>query len=110
VFSREAFIRVTDKLIKNMSLCQNTGIDDLDFSKCLQSVNATIGDSRDENGYERFHPGDFEHHFFGPVDVGYPEHKQFIGPQCCAKDWITFHERNHNHFDRLIEFMDLILK
>jgi len=60
--------------------------------------------------YERFHPGDFEHHFFGPVDVGYPEHKQFIGPQCCAKDWITFHERNHNHFDRLIEFMDLILK
>ena len=110
VFSKEAYIRLIAKLKKNITLCQNSGIDDLDLSKCLQSVNATIGDSRDEFGYERFHPGDFEHQFFGPVDVGYPEHKQYIGKQCCSKSWISFHEKNHLHFDNMTLIVDDILR
>ena len=109
MFSKEAYKRLVDKLSKNFTSCSNGGIDDLDLSKCLQSVNATIGDSRDEFGYERFHPDNFEHHLFDPPDSGYPEHKQYNGKRCCSKSWISFHEKNHNHFDNMIELIDSIL-
>ena len=111
VFSKEAYKRVVYKLSINYTQCQNTGIDDLDLSKCLQSVNATIGDSRDEFGLERFHSDDFEKKYFGPIDNnGYDTYKQFTGKKCCSKSWISFHEKNFMHFDNMIEFIDGILR
>lgn len=111
VFSMEAYKRLINKLSFDYNSCPNSGIDDLDLSTCLKLVNVSIQDSRDENGLERFHPGDIERHYFGPVDDGpYPFYKQFMGKNCSSKSWISFHEKNHLHFDNMIEFVDNILK
>lgn len=105
VFSKEAYKRLIKSL--SSSSCQNTGIDDLDLSTCLKLSNVKIGDSRDQFGYERFHPDSFEKHFYGPTDTGkFPYYEQFSGKKCCSKDWISFHEKNHNLFDFMIDFVD----
>jgi len=78
--SQMAFRLLIEKLAKNMSACPDTheGRDDLDLSRCLQSVGVRIGDSRDEYGLERFHSKDFNSQFFGPIDIGFSAHKQYV--------------------------------
>jgi glycoprotein-N-acetylgalactosamine 3-beta-galactosyltransferase len=92
-----------DELSKNKSNCKNTGVDDLDLSKCLLRLNVSIGDSRDQLGRERFHPNNFHKEFYGPVDNSeFPFHKQSTGKQCCSLDWISFHDKNHLNFINMI--------
>lgn len=112
VFSKSAHNKLVNKLTNDFKSCPNSGrgIDDLDLSFCLKKAGVEIGDSRDEYGLERFHPNDFDMHFFGPVEVGMSVHKQNMGKECCSKKWISFHEKNYHHFDRMIELVDDILE
>jgi hypothetical protein len=102
VLSRKAY----KSLIKNISssdakLCKNKGTDHyLDLLSCLRKLNITIGDSRDEYGYEKFHPDSFEHHLNRSVD----RKRNF-----CSKKWVSFHEKNQFLFDIMIEFVDASL-
>ena len=100
-----------ESLETNGPECENTGVDDLDLSRCLQKLNAPIADSRDELKRERFHPSHFEREFYGPIDNSeYPFHKQSAGKQCCSKSWISFHDKNHLNFNDMIHKIDSKLK
>lgn len=64
VLSREALKRFVDKALPNELLCfpGNEGAEDVEIGKCLQNINVTAGDSRDEKGKGRFFPMAPENH------------------------------------------------
>lgn len=67
VISKESFIRVSDKLIKDRDFCPNSGIDDLDLNACFRLLNVYPNSSLDEQGRERFLPVHFTKYYIGPV-------------------------------------------
>ena len=108
IFSNEAYKRLIPKL--SAQKCPNSGVDDFDLTQCLQTLNVTIGYSKDEFGYERFHPRDFEKEFYGPVDRSdYPFYPQYSGKECCSKSWISFHDKNYSHFNDMIRNVNKML-
>jgi hypothetical protein len=112
VFSQESYKRLIHRLSTNITLCSNGGIDDLDLSHCLKASGSFIGDTRDEYGYERFHPGNFDGHYYGdPSKTSYANYKQYNGSKCSSKSWISFHTKyDKRPWNQMIDYIDSMLK
>jgi hypothetical protein len=112
VFSQESYKRLIHRLSTNITLCSNGGIDDLDLSHCLKASGSFIGDTRDEYGYERFHPGNFDGHYYGdPSKASYANYKQYNGSKCSSKSWISFHAKHDKRpWNQMIGYIDSMLK
>lgn len=54
VLSNEAFTRLGKALTKNVSNCQNSGIDDVDVNACLRKLGVVMKSSVDAQGRQRF--------------------------------------------------------
>lgn len=54
VLSKEAFHRLGFALNEEYEFCKNTGIEDLDVSRCLRKLNVIPGNSLDEFERERY--------------------------------------------------------
>jgi hypothetical protein len=63
--SRESFARLGEQLRKNLSFCDNSGVEDYDVHSCLRRLGVYPNKSIDEQGRERFHPLDAKSHFIG---------------------------------------------
>ena len=112
VFSQESYKRLIHRLSTNITLCRNGGIDDLDLSHCLKASGSFIGDTRDEYGYERFHPGNFDGHYYGdPSKASYANYKQYNDSKCSSKSWISFHTKHDKRpWNQMIGYIDSMLK
>lgn len=58
LLSREAVKLFIEKGLPNPNKCsqENVGVEDLEIGRCLEGINVTVGDTRDELGRERFFP------------------------------------------------------
>jgi hypothetical protein len=112
VFSQESYKRLIHRLSTNITLCENGGIDDLDLSHCLKKSGSFIADTRDEYGYERFHSGNFDSHFYGdPSSALYANYKQYNGSKCSSKSWISFHtKQDERPWNQMIDYIDGMLR
>ncbi len=61
VISNKAVRKFSENYLGNNWFCRNTtGSEDVDIAKCMKEINVLPGDSRDEQGLERFHPLSYE--------------------------------------------------
>jgi hypothetical protein len=68
VLSREALRRFHAAYTDPASICvKDGGSEDVEIAKCLRSRGVYMGDSRDEQKRERFHPLSFSDHFTGNI-------------------------------------------
>ena len=56
LLSHNALERLGNRLSKDSTFCENTGVEDIDINKCLRRLGVKPGRSIDEKGRERFHP------------------------------------------------------
>ena len=65
VISNEAMKRVGKQLNENKEFCKVSGAEDVDMALCLRNLGVKIGNSTDDFGRERFHPGTINMHYNG---------------------------------------------
>ena len=99
VLSKTALERLVTVALNDSKNCRldDAGAEDVEMGKCLQSVNVTSGDSRDENGFPRFFalvpeqivvPGSKDPDFWYWKNQFYPAEG---GKNCCSDTTIAFH-------------------
>jgi hypothetical protein len=71
VMSRESFARIGKALNENYKYCANSGVEDIDTARCFRKLKVYPGRSVDDLGRERFHPLDFDHHYYGKFGGDY---------------------------------------
>lgn len=97
VLSKKALQRFVEDALTNEDICYkgNNGPEDVEIGKCLQNVNVTAGDTRDENGRGRFFPMAPENHLVPePITSWYWSHIYYPtkdGLDCCSDRPISFH-------------------
>ncbi|KFB49838.1 AGAP012265-PA-like protein [Anopheles sinensis] len=99
VMSREAVRRFYDKALEDEAVCPlNREVEDLELGKCMEGVNVTAGDSRDELGRKRFLPFQPVDHLTGSVSDDpeywynlYSFYEPIYGKNCCSDLAISFH-------------------
>ena len=64
VLSRAALTRLVIKSLPNPGRCRQDsgGAEDVELGQCLEACDVAAGDSRDDEGRERFHPFPPEYH------------------------------------------------
>ena len=70
VLSRESMGRIGWLLHKNISLCEDSGKEDVDVASCLRKLGVSSNKSIDAQGRERFHPYDVRVAVKGNVPYG----------------------------------------
>lgn len=95
VISNKALRTFSHKYINDETFCRNiTGSEDVDIAKCLSQIKVLPGDSRDENGLERFHPLSYESMWNISPDKRTYHHSRFPlkrKEECCSRSSISFH-------------------
>ncbi|XP_053671783.1 glycoprotein-N-acetylgalactosamine 3-beta-galactosyltransferase 1-like [Anopheles nili] len=99
VLSREAVRRFHELALRDEELCSSAyDTEDLEMGKCMESVNVTAGDSRDDLGRKRFLPMEPVFHLAGSItedpDFWYNQYSYYeplYGRNCCSDLAISFH-------------------
>ncbi|EDV59562.1 glycoprotein-N-acetylgalactosamine 3-beta-galactosyltransferase 1 [Drosophila erecta] len=98
ILSREALRRFVVEGIPNPKMClQGTAInEDVEIGRCMENLNVTAGDSRDEIGRGRMFPFKPEHHLIANQDKtfwywSYTYYKTDDGLDCCSDLAVSFH-------------------
>ncbi|CAH0564923.1 unnamed protein product [Brassicogethes aeneus] len=104
VLSKEALKRFVEVGLHNSTGCSksNSGAEDVEIGKCLESVKVKAGDSRDSLGRGRFFPFVPEHHLIpGHVSKSFwyweyiyyesKENSSKRGMDCCSDNAVSFH-------------------
>uniref|UniRef100_A0A182J6M8 Glycoprotein-N-acetylgalactosamine 3-beta-galactosyltransferase 1 n=1 Tax=Anopheles atroparvus TaxID=41427 RepID=A0A182J6M8_ANOAO len=99
VLSREALRRFYERALGDAKHCSTTrDTEDLEMGKCMESVNVTAGDSRDQLGRKRFLPMEPVFHLTGSItedpDFWYNQYSYYeplYGKNCCSDLAISFH-------------------
>ena len=66
--------QLTSKILNDNKYCPFSNVDDKDISQCLRMLGFKYGQTRDENGMERFN-----------------HENNFKDKRCCTKSYISFH-------------------
>ncbi|XP_053660488.1 glycoprotein-N-acetylgalactosamine 3-beta-galactosyltransferase 1-like [Anopheles marshallii] len=99
VLSREAVRRFYEQSLQDEEHCSAAlQTEDLEMGKCMESVNVTAGDSRDDYGRKRFLPLDPVLHLTDSL-AEYPDfwyynysyYEPLYGKSCCSDLAISFH-------------------
>ncbi|CAF1330660.1 unnamed protein product [Adineta steineri] len=93
VLSREALKRFNEGHQKPNTTCRKYGgHEDIEIRACLRSEGVYMGNTRDEENRERFHPLNFYDLFVGPIPDWYKQ-RAALEPsyECCGDDVISFH-------------------
>ncbi|XP_052852825.1 glycoprotein-N-acetylgalactosamine 3-beta-galactosyltransferase 1 isoform X2 [Drosophila gunungcola] len=103
VLSKMALHQLINEGFVNSSICSNRGYgyEDIELGRCLRGVGVVGGDSRDEQGLNRFIP-------FSPLHW-YPDAPKWYRPllyyttsnitsDCCSNSAISFHYNNAKEF------------
>ena len=102
VLSKEALRRFVETGLSDPVLCREDaeGSEDVEMGKCLEKLGVEAGDSRDQEGRNRFFPFLPEQHLIPSQRPGwyrgwqfYPEGK---GLACCSDSAISFHHVTPN--------------
>uniref|UniRef100_A0A182MYH9 Glycoprotein-N-acetylgalactosamine 3-beta-galactosyltransferase 1 n=1 Tax=Anopheles dirus TaxID=7168 RepID=A0A182MYH9_9DIPT len=99
VLSREAVRRFYEQALGDEEHCSAAyDTEDLEMGKCMESVNVTAGDSRDDLGRKRFLPMEPVFHLTSSVTEDpdfwynqYSYYEPFYGKNCCSDLAISFH-------------------
>lgn len=99
VLSRAALIRLVEHGLPDATKCSpgHEGDEDVQIGRCLQNIGVVTGDSRDEDGRERFFPLTPSDHLL-PGTVGadhwlwdWNYYPLTVGLDCCSDRAISFH-------------------
>uniref|UniRef100_A0A182W982 Glycoprotein-N-acetylgalactosamine 3-beta-galactosyltransferase 1 n=1 Tax=Anopheles minimus TaxID=112268 RepID=A0A182W982_9DIPT len=112
VLSREAVRRFYEQALQDEENCSATfDAEDLQMGRCMEIVNVTAGDSRDDFGRKRFLPFDPSAHlaYSDTEDLGYwyneySYYKPFSGKNCCSDLAISFHYITGNNM-RMMDYL-----